>query len=227
MLRPKKKITKKEIKRDPLLEKISQISNFVTKNSRLVTYIVIGLIVVIIFTFSMVNSKKKANIEAAGELGLAELSIENMDYDDAIVRLESLIDKYPRTKSSGMAIFLLAKVHLIEQEYDIAEEYFLKYIDSYGDDEMILAAAYSGLGICEEQKGNLERAAEYLEKAAEVAPYKFQKHEYYLSAARYLIKEENFERAESILISILNDEPDSRTKSFAEILYGQLEVLKG
>lgn len=227
MLRPKRKITKKEIKRDPLLEKISQVSIFITKNPRLITYIVIGLVVVIILTVSMINSKKKANIEAAGELGLAELSIENKDYNDAIVRLESLIDKYPRTKSSGMAIFLLAKVHLIEQEYDIAEEYFLKYIDSYGDDEMILAAAYSGLGVCEEHKENWEKAAEYMERAAEIAPYKFQKHEYYLSAARYLIKEENFERAEGILTTILNDEPDNRTKSTAEILYGQLEVLKG
>ena len=57
MLRPKKKITRKELKKDPVLEKISQIENLVRNQRKLFTYLSIGIIAAILLTILLISSK--------------------------------------------------------------------------------------------------------------------------------------------------------------------------
>ncbi len=222
MLRPKKKITKKELKKDPLLEKISQLENFVRYQSKIVIYIAIGIVAVFVFSIIFISSKKKANNSAMGELGLAEMSFARADYDDAVLRLESLIDKYSRTRSAGMASVLLGRSYLAKNDYENAKVNFNKYVDDYKDDDILTAAAYSGLAICAEQDSNFAKAAEYFEKGGKVSPYKFQKHEMLLNSARNYLKDSNIERADKIVKSILQDEPESKNKNSAELLAAQI-----
>jgi len=69
MLKPKKKITRKELKKDPVLEKISQIENLVRKQRKLVSYILLGVVVVVLLTILLVNSKKKSQHGGNGRTG--------------------------------------------------------------------------------------------------------------------------------------------------------------
>ena len=227
MLKPKKKITRKELKKDPVLEKISQIENLVRKQRKLVSYILLGVVVVVLLTILLVNSKKKANTAAMGELGLAEMSFARNDYDDAILRLENLIEKYSWTRSSGMANILLARCYLAKDDYENARVNFEKYIDDYKDDKFLTAGAYSGLAICAEQDSNFALAAEYFEKGGKISPHKFHKHELLLNSARNYLKVNNLEKAEEIVNIILNDEPESVNKNSAELLLAQITTRKG
>ncbi len=138
MLKPKRKITRREIKKDPLLEKISQAEAIIRKKSKQISYITIGLVVIIVLSFIIIRSKKMANREAAGELGIAELSIQRGDYDDAILRLEKLVDTYTGTKSAGMAEMLLAQIYLSKLDYENAEERFQKYINDFAHEDTTL-----------------------------------------------------------------------------------------
>lgn len=227
MLKPKRKITRKEIKKDPLLEKISQAETIIRKKPKQISYITIGLVVIIVLSFIIIRSKKMANREAAGELGIAELSIQIGDYDDAILRLEKLVDKYTGTKSAGMAEMLLAQIYLSKLDYENAEECFQKYINDFAHEDMALASVYNGLGICSEHNGNHKKAAEHFEKGAELAPFKFQQHECLINAVRNLIEVRNLERAEILLKEVLNNEPDYKYKNVAEMLSAEIKVLKG
>ena len=227
MLKPKRKITRKEIKKDPLLEKISQAETIIRKKPKQISYITIGLVVIIVLSFIFIRSKKMANREAAGELGIAELSIQRGDYDDAILRLEKLVDTYTGTKSAGMAEMLLAQIYLSKLDYENAEECFQKYINDFAHEDMALASVYNGLGICSEHNGNYKKAAEHFEKGAELAPFKFQKHECLINAVRNLIEVRDLERAEILLKEVLNNEPDYKYKNVAEMLSAEIEVLKG
>ena len=227
MLRPKKKITRKEMKKDPVLEKISQIDNFVRDQRKIVMYVAVGIVAVVALSIILVSSKKKANTAAMGDLGLAEMSFARADYDDAILRLEDLIDKYSSTRSAGMATILLARSYMAKNDFENARVNFDKYIDDYEDDEILTAAAYSGLAICAEQNADFTKAAEYFEKGGNESPYKFQKHEMLLNSARNYLKVADFNSAEKIVDTILQDEPDPKNKNSAELLAAQITAQKG
>ncbi|MFA4838889.1 MAG: tetratricopeptide repeat protein [Candidatus Neomarinimicrobiota bacterium] len=227
MLRPKKKITKKEMKKDPMLEKISQVDTFVRSNPKQLLYGALGVVVLVALVVLLAQSKKSANREASGELGMAEIALAKGDIDDAVVRLEALIEKNPRTKSAGMATLLLAQSYLTKSDYDKAQENFEKYVDDFDDDEMIEASALNGVGLCLDHKGEYKKAAKIYAEAADESPYKFQKHEYSLNAVRSLIKINELKEAEEMVQRVLNDEPDYKAKSAAEQLQAQIEVLKG
>lgn len=225
MLRPKKKITKKELKKDPVLEKIAQIDDFVHRQQKYVLYVVIGLVVVIVLAFVLIRSKQQANLSAMGELGLAEQVLANNDYDDAILRLEGIVSRYKRTHGAGIATLLLGQTYVAKNDWENAQVQFKKYIDDYADDKMLTAVAYNGLGIGAEQKGDWKKAAEYFNKAGKTAPYKFQRHEYYLNAARCYLKLEDLKNARTIVTAVLADNPEGHLKSQAEELNAQLDAL--
>jgi len=227
MLRPKKKITRKELKKDPVLEKISQIDNFVRSQHKLVLYVSLGLIAVVALSILLTVSKRKANTAAIGELGLAEMAYARNDYDDAILRLENIVDKYSRTRSSGMATILLARSYLAKNDYENARNNFKKYVDDYEDDDILTAAAYSGLAICAEQSSDFKKAAEYYQEGGEESPYKFQKHELMLNSARNYLKINDYKNAEELINVILKDEPDAKNKNSAELLAAQITAQKG
>lgn len=225
MLRPKKKITKKEMKKDPVLEKIAQIDEFVRQRQKIVFYVTIGLVVVVVLSVLLIKSKQKADVEAMGELGLAEQSLAREDYDDAILRLENIVTKYKRTRGAGMATLLLGRSYMAKNDWENARLNFQKYIDDYEDDDLLTAAAYNGLGIWAEQQNELKRAAEYFSKGGKIAPYKFQRHEYLLNAARCFIKGNELKKADALVQQVLKDEPESKFKSEAEALAAQITAL--
>jgi tetratricopeptide (TPR) repeat protein len=225
MLKPKRKITRKEIKHDPVLEKIGEANDFMRTHGKLLSYIVIALAAIIVVSILLVNSKKKANLEASGVLGIAEMALNNNDLDNAILQLEDLIQKYTGTRSASIATRLLAQAYLEKQDYEKAESNFRLYIDKYGDDKLILASAYAGLAACDEHNAKFLEAAQDYKKAGQIAPYKFQKHDYFLKSARNFILIEQFNDARQLVENVLADDPDFNTKSAADILAAQIEVL--
>ena len=227
MLKPQKKILKKEIKKDPVLEKLSQVEHLVREKGKTLSYVLIAAIVIILLSVAMIRSKSKANREAAGELGIAQVALAVGDVDNAIVQFEALIDKNPGTKSAGMATLMLAGGYMSKEDFENAELNYKKYIDDYGHDDMLLAAAYNGLGVCYEKKGDPQQAAEYFEYGGDKSPFEFQKSEYYINAVRNYLNVKNIEKARALLLKISSDDLDSKTKSEYEILTAQLEVLKG
>jgi len=227
MLKPKKKITRKEIKKDPVLEKIAQAEHFIHEQGKMVMYVVIAVAVIIALSITMIRSKQNANRVASGELGIAETAIASGDHDNAIFQLEALIDKNPGTKSAGMATLLLAQTYITKDDYENAEINFQKYIDDYHQDDMLMAAAYNGLGACDERKENFEQAAKYFEKGGNKSPYKFLKYECYVNAVRNYIKLHEIEKAERLLKMMPEDDLDYKYKSQVDMLNAEIKVLKG
>lgn len=226
MLKPKKKITRKEIKKDPVLEKISQAEHFLREKSKLVLYVTGAVVLVVVISIALIRSKINANREASGELGIAEMALAAGDVDNAVVQLEALIDKNPKTKSAGMATILLAQVYMSKYNLASAEVYYHKYIDDYADDGMLTATAYNGLGNCAERREDYTQAAKYFEKGGDVSPYKFLKYNSYLNAVRDYLKLRNIEQAEKLLKAIPADNQNYRNRSLVETFAAELEVLK-
>jgi len=226
MLKPKKKITRKEIKKDPVLEKISQAEHFLREKRKPVLYVTIAVVLVIVLSIALIRSKINANREASGELGIAEMALAANDVDNAIVQLEALIDKNPKTKSAGMATILLAQAYLSKDNLESAEVYYRKYIDDYADDDMLTATAYNGLGACAERDAEYAQAAKYFEKGGDVSSHEFLKCDSYLNAVRAYLKLKNIEKAEKLLNAIPRNNLDYRKRSLVETFAAELEVLR-
>ncbi|MBN2601737.1 MAG: tetratricopeptide repeat protein [Candidatus Marinimicrobia bacterium] len=227
MLKPKKKILKKEIKKDPVLEKISQVEHYVRDKGKFLSYVLLAALVILVLSIAMIRSKSKANQEAAGELGIAEMALAVGDVENAIVQFEALIDKNPGTKSAGMATLMLASSYMSKDDFENAEINYRKYIYDYGDDDMFVAAAYNGLGVCLERIGEQQQAAEYFEIGGKKSPYVFLKYECYFNAARNYISVKNIEKAESVLKKIPAEELDAKYKTDYDVLNAKVKVLKG
>ena len=227
MLKPKKKITRQEIKKDPVLEWIAKAENYIRENGKLLSYVALGVVVVAVVSVLLMRSKRTANLEAAGKLGIAEMALTRGDYENALIQLEDLVDTYKGTRSADIATLLLAQTHLDQGEYESAEGYFRDYIDARGADPLMLASAYNGLGICAENHDDMEGAAAYFAKAAGKATYKFQEHEYGINQARSLIKLGKIAEAESLVQHLLEDEPEYQNRNVLERLSARISVLKG
>ena len=134
MLKPKVKITQKEIKRDPFLESVDKVQAHYQGKRSLYLKITIAFIFLIIgFNFYQ-NNKTSINIKSSTALGIALISIDNKDVDNAGFQLERLIDDYPNSKNSYLANYYLGKIKFDQGASEEAKKLLITYYDSGFDD---------------------------------------------------------------------------------------------
>ena len=85
---------------------------------------------------SMLVDDKFKNIKGELELELVKLYVSQEDIDNAIVRLESIINDYPRTKTSAEAYYIMGQIHLSEDWNPLlAKEKFMQVKKEFGRSE--------------------------------------------------------------------------------------------
>ena len=194
MLIPKKRITKKELKHDPLFTTLGQLEVFYNENKKYISYALTGIVIVVIAIFMFVNNRRANNEKAAAEFGkvfkLYDAAINdpkqytvliNGQPDRGIMGLKAIVDNYGGSESGELARFYLADVYFNLGQYDEA----LKQFDAFsGGDKLLRASALAGMGGCLEVKKEYEKAASEYEKASSVASNESSAPEYLNAAAR-------------------------------------------
>ena len=176
MLRPKKKISKKEMKQDPLIGAYEQAQVYYYENKKYVSYALTGLLVVVIGIVIFINNRRANNDKAAAELGKVftlydagatspgqyKVAIDGQP-ERGIMGLKSIVDNYGGSESGELARFYLANAYYQLGQYDDA----LKNYDSFSTSSDILkASTLAGMGGCYEAKGDYAKAASEYEKAS-------------------------------------------------------------
>ena len=127
MLRPKKKITRKEIQRDPFLESVDQAQAHLEENRSLYLKIAIGIIVALLFFNIRSNRQAQYNIEASASLGKALVTLDQGDKSSAKFQLETVYNEFNGTSSSYTASYYLGKI-----KYDVGETFEAQaYLSSF------------------------------------------------------------------------------------------------
>lgn len=170
MLKPKKKISKKELKEDKFVKLSLQAKTFLDENSKQVSYVITGILGVIVIIIALVYAHNANVEEARSQLGIAQVEYTNLNYDKAITRLERLIESYDGTNESEQGMFLLANILYQKEKYKQAKNYFEEFIDSYSGSNILLASGIGGLAACYEKDRKYADAAEYYSEAAKTAP---------------------------------------------------------
>ena len=164
MLKPKRKITSKELKKDPFLESIYSIKqHFDEKKPQ---YLKIGLSVVVVFLIGFLYNSNSVTNENEADYGLSIGMIYHNqgDYQNAIMQFQQIVDEYSNTNSGYEASFHIGKIHFERGNYDLALPHFERYA-SGSKNNFILSSAYESLSAIYEDKNNLDDAISYQKKS--------------------------------------------------------------
>ena len=165
MLRPRKKISKREIKEDALVTFYFRVQKFIRNYKKQVNIGLVVIVTVSVVGVLMVRSKKKAELTAAGRLGMAEQFYFAANYQKAIEELTPLVETYSGTKAAGTAVFYVANAYFALRDYPQAEKYYQIYVDDYSQNALISASSLAGIAACWESQQEYEKAAGQYEKA--------------------------------------------------------------
>ncbi len=223
MLKPKRRLTRREIKEDKLVTYAYKVTDFFNKNSKLVTGVGIALVLVAIIAVMMVRSKKQAEQLASAKMAEAMIYYDQMNYDKAIPVLKEVIDKYDGTKSAGFATFYLANSYFNKKEYNKAIQYYQKYLDDYGDDDLMASSSLAGIASCLDAQGKTEAAAQKFEEAAKKYPKVYSAPDNLFNAALAYQKLGKKDQARRILEEIKKKYPNAYIKDDVEMLLAQLK----
>ena len=130
MLRPKKKITKKEIQRDPFLETVDQAQAHLEENrSKYLQYGI--LILALLIGYNVIsNNSSKRSVEASSALGDALLTLDMNDQTTAQFQLETVVNEYSNTVSASLAEYYLGKMSYDSNNLVEAGRYIKSYLDA-------------------------------------------------------------------------------------------------
>ncbi len=174
-LKARKKITHKEIKQDKLVTGYFEARNwFSSPDNKKKVYIgLIALVVLVAAGFLYRNNKNAKNDEAEAKFSAVIPLYEQGKYPEAIngdpaagiMGLGQIVNEYGSTNSGETAKLYLGNCYFNMKDFDNA----MKQFESYGgSNDIVKASCISGIGAVYEAKGDMKKAGEYFEKAANV-----------------------------------------------------------
>ena len=176
MLKPKKRITKKELKQDTLVSTYAMMTSYYYEYKKYVSYGITAIVALVIVIIVINNNRRANNEKASSELAKAftlydagatnprsyQLAIDGQP-ERGIMGLKAIVENYGSTHSGELARFYLANACFNLGQIDEA----FKHFDNFSSDDKTLgASALAGLASCYEYKKNYEKASSYYEKAA-------------------------------------------------------------
>ena len=130
MLKPGRKILRKEIKKDPLLDSFEKIENGFEENRKTIVTVLFFFVAVIVFGSIYVNNKNKIDLESISAFGTALVAFSNSDYDNAKFQFESISSNYEGTESEIFSNYYLGKIAYELGNFDRAKFLLNDFLDN-------------------------------------------------------------------------------------------------
>ncbi|MFA6472461.1 MAG: tetratricopeptide repeat protein [Candidatus Latescibacterota bacterium] len=211
MLKKPKRLTKKELKKDPLVLLSAQALDFLRAEWIKVGSIVLAVVVISLIAVLIVNGKKKGEINAHDA---AMIALQN-NAPEATDLLKKIVNKYGGSRSAADALIQLGNRFYIQKDLNNSEKYYKEYIDKYSEDPVYGFNAFNNLGSIYEEKGDFKKAAGTYEKYIQKYKTSMFNTIMYLNAGKAYIQAGDKESAKKNLTAIVQNFPDSREKEEA------------
>ena len=130
MLKPKRRITRKEIKRDPFLETIDKLENSFERNKKFFLNIALCLIAGIFIINFLLKKQEQKSTDSNSALGMAMVAFENKDYENAKFQFETIISDFSGTKASSIANYYLGRIYFENNDLGKSEVFLNAFMNS-------------------------------------------------------------------------------------------------
>ena len=202
MLKPQRKITRKEIKRDPFLETIDKIEYNFEQNKKTYLYIALGLIAVIISVNVLLNKQAQKNIGSNSALGIALVAFDNEDYENAKFQFETILSDFSGTNSSNIANYYLGKISFENNGLIKAESYLNEYLNN-SEPDILIPGTIKILSNIALKNNEFDKAIKSLDRGLRLGLDNNISNEFKLLKVSILIEQDKTEIAQNILNEIL------------------------
>jgi len=171
VLKPKKKITKRELKQDALVTSYVKVSEFYASHKKQLGTALTVTAVVVFGIVAYMNNRSSNDEKGSADLGKVFPVFDSGQYQASIdgiperniPGLKSIVENYGGSPSGEVARFYLASAYYQLGLYDEALEQF---DDLDVDGQLLKVARLSGLAGCLEARKEYSEAAENYEEAA-------------------------------------------------------------
>ena len=202
MLKPQRKIIRKEIKRDPFLETIDKIEYNFEQNKKTYLKIALGIIAVIIFVNFLLNKQSQKDFDSNSALGIALVAFDNEDYENAKFQFETILLDFSGTNSSNIANYYLGKISFENNELIKAESYLNEYLNN-SEPDMLIPGTIKILSNIALKNNEFDKAIKLLDRGLRLGLDNNISNEFKLLKVSILIEQDKVEIAQNILNEIL------------------------
>ncbi len=210
MLQKKKKLSKKEIKEDKLINFYKSSIDFFEKYQSKI-FIYAGVLVIVVAAIIWYQNQKSENDAKAGlELSRIMTLYDQGSYLEAIegkqgtniIGLKRLVDEYSGTENGETAKIYLADCYSFLGKYDEAFNY---YEDYDGSIDYFKAASLAGQAGHYAMNGDYKKAANLYLNASKQSSVNSQNPDYMLNAGIYFLKVDEKDEAKILFDKIKED----------------------
>jgi len=224
MLKPRRKIIKKELKKDPYIEFLAKAKNNVDESKALFMRWALGAVSVLVAVVFISNNSQRTKDAATVSLGKALVTLASGDVDNATLQFEFVADEYDNNESGTLAKYYLARSHFNDQDYLVASSYLNEIADANFKLAQFPVSIYKMLAFISLENGDHAAAMDHYEQALDKADIVHQKQNIALDLADVLLTIGDFGRSLDLVQTVL-DEATPRTPlhNRAEELFGRIE----
>jgi len=202
MLKPQRKIIRKEIKRDPFLETIDKIEYNFEQNRKTYLYIALGLIAVIISGNFLLNKQSQKDIDSNSALGIALVAFDNEDHENAKFQFETILSDFSGTNSSNIANYYLGKISFENNDLTKAESYLNEYLNN-SEPDILIPGTIKILSNIALKNNEFDKAIKLLDRGLRLGLDNNISNEFKLLKVSILIEQDKIEISQNILNEIL------------------------
>ena len=130
MLKPSRKILRKEIKRDPFLETVEKIENRFKDNRKTIVNILFIFVAIAVIGSIYVKKQNEIELESISAFGAALVAYSNSDYENAKFQFESISSDYEGTESEIFSKYYLGRIAYEQGEFDKAKFLLNDFLDN-------------------------------------------------------------------------------------------------
>jgi tetratricopeptide (TPR) repeat protein len=152
--------TRAELEEDRFVEWIMQAADFLKERMQFVIAAAAAVAVIVVLISYLRSAEEEARLQASTSFGQVLMADANGDVAQALEIAENLIREHRGTPAAAQGVVYLANRYFRQGRLDEAQRLYETYLEDYGDVDVLVFAAWSGVAACIESQGQFAQAAE-------------------------------------------------------------------
>lgn len=193
------KLTKKQLKEDPLLKTTGETIDFARHHMKLLVGGLGAAVLAVLIVVLVRNAGASAEERAAGAVAEARIDFDRGAYEPAAARLTEVFDKMGGTTGGKRALLLLGDIRYAQERYEEAEAAYQQALDAFKNDPLFSTVALRGKAASLESLGRYDEAAAIYQQLADRAETDSMKFDLLFARATNLLRAGKDDDARTVL----------------------------